>query len=610
MMESGLTLVIRQPDSEAIRLELYKEKQILREEDLSPDARCIDSEKSVEMHLEGLELDEEQCALVNVCLNETVIASASLHKGEAAVIPVWDVRDRRLRESPFNDIIGVAHLSLNLSLAIGQREVYYTDVVPVSIKNGVIGENLLAMSERVSKLARLLFKGDDVLATQRQGQDPLELLNDTVRLYDRHYTWFREQAKTRLTTTMRERSIEKLTQLTPEATRWIATHPGELQPTQQGLGIRAKGKSWMPRHALVKTVAPSRDIIENRQIVAFPMLLATESLRLAARYENLREQTGELTSLKDLRLKALCPAVAKKVEAFRAIATRLKRLSLLYREALGVKAEKLHTLPPVTTLYLQSAPYRMMYDAMRRWFSKSDESDIEVMEKRLASVTGSRLYEYFTLVNLLEGFHQLGFEDTNRSYYAYKELEEGNVNAEVSLVNTFEMKKDGDIVRIWYQPVLISDSDGSENGIGLFRTSGWSPSSRGLIAHHKTEEAWYTPDFVLEFEHEGHSAWAICDSKYTTLRRAQENYVLTQAFKYFTTVAASDGEDVFAGLWLFCGRPEEQEERTKEGSIFDVVEKQGMRSVPDIQVVRLTGLEKNESHMAAVILDAMCSALN
>ena len=138
MMESGLTLVIRQPDSEAIRLELYKEKQILREEDLSPDARCIDSEKSVEMHLEGLELDEEQCALVNVCLNETVIASASLHKGEAAVIPVWDVRDRRLRESPFNDIIGVAHLSLNLSLAIGQREVYYTDVVPVSIKNGVI----------------------------------------------------------------------------------------------------------------------------------------------------------------------------------------------------------------------------------------------------------------------------------------------------------------------------------------------------------------------------------------------------------------------------------------------------------------------------------------
>lgn len=81
-------------------------------------------------------------------------------------------------------------------------------------------------------------------------------------------------------------SIERMRDMTPEAARWMASHPHEWQRVAPGHGIRMRGANWMPAHALVRTSELSRDLYENRVVAGFPLHLASETRRLAQAFED------------------------------------------------------------------------------------------------------------------------------------------------------------------------------------------------------------------------------------------------------------------------------------------------------------------------------------
>ena len=75
--------------------------------------------------------------------------------------------------------------------------------------------------------------------------------------------------------------------MTPEAARWMASHPHEWQRVAPGHGHPHAGRELgCPLYALVRTSELSRDLYENRVVAGFPLLLASETRRLAQAFED------------------------------------------------------------------------------------------------------------------------------------------------------------------------------------------------------------------------------------------------------------------------------------------------------------------------------------
>ena len=94
-------------------------------------------------------------------------------------------------------------------------------------KPGLASDNLLRMSESVAEHVERLFGGDAVRTGDDSLGDLLGVLERLSSLYERQYPYFREDPKCRLASTARRMSIERMRDMTPEAARWMASHPHE-----------------------------------------------------------------------------------------------------------------------------------------------------------------------------------------------------------------------------------------------------------------------------------------------------------------------------------------------------------------------------------------------
>ena len=85
----------------------------------------------------------------------------------------------------------------------------------------------------------------------------------------------------------------------------------------------------------------------------------------------------------------------------------------------------------------------------------------------------------------------------------------------------------------------------------------------------ETDRAWYSPDFLISLESGGRTAWAVMDSKYSTVGTVLRHHAMQQAFKYLTSLGTVRKDDVYAGLWLYCGSV--ANDRTQEGVVLQCV---------------------------------------
>ncbi len=269
-------------------------------------------------------------------------------------------------------------------------------------------------------------------------------------------------------------------------------------------------------------------------------------------------------------------------------------------------------------------------------------------------------------------------------------------------MNTFGLTnaKRNETVRLWYEPVvggLPAPGETPPNGLGLFRATSWSMNSRDGTVLEASENGWYWPDFVVSLEVDGRTAWAIVDSKYSTINTVIRYYGVSQVFKYlengwywpdfvvslevdgrtawaivdskystintviryygvsqvfkylmslrywpdFVVSLEVDGrtawaivdskystintviryygvsqvfkylmslrpikaEDVFAGLWLWCGSV--TPDTSPEGSFFDVAQSGGIPMTPDLTLRRLNGLTTDANSMVSEIVERL-----
>lgn len=230
------------------------------------------------------------------------------------------------------------------------------------------------------------------------------------------------------------------------------------------------------------------------------------------------------------------------------------------------------------------------------------------------SVTSPRLYEYFSLVSLLGGLERRGWTSVEAKRHEYAGA--GPLyadNAAAALLNTFIFRRKEDdggneeIVRLWYQPVLAAGNVEPENGIGLARTTRWSVrplNAEAADTLRETDRAWYSPDFLISLESGGRTAWAVMDSKYSTVGTVLRHHAMQQAFKYLTSLGTVRKDDVYAGLWLYCGSV--ANDRTQEGSFFNA-SAPDVLPVPDMVLERVNAL--SEADPVAGVLERLRTVL-
>lgn len=263
--------------------------------------------------------------------------------------------------------------------------------------------------------------------------------------------------------------------------------------------------------------------------------------------------------------------------------------------------------------FIETSQYRLVYELMREWFELRPV-EAEKLVSRLASVTSPRLYEYFSLVSLLGGLERRGWTSVEAKRHEYAGA--GPLyadNAAAALLNTFIFRRKEDdggneeIVRLWYQPVLAAGNVEPENGIGLARTTRWSVrplNAEAADTLRETDRAWYSPDFLISLESGGRTAWAVMDSKYSTVGTVLRHHAMQQAFKYLTSLGTVRKDDVYAGLWLYCGSV--ANDRTQEGSFFNA-SAPDVLPVPDMVLERVNAL--SEADPVAGVLERLRTVL-
>lgn len=495
-----LVLTVRPEGAAPVPLPLHEAEPLIGDWSGQP---AVEAGVPVSLEVSGL----PPRAAVTVRMGGEVLAGDQYREEDCVHLELQD-------PLPFDNMIGVAKLEVLVSMGPQACSFFHAEPLRIILKPGLASDNLLRMSESVAEHVERLFGGDAVRTGDDSLGDLLGVLERLSSLYERQYPYFREDPKCRLASTARRMSIERMRDMTPEAARWMASHPHEWQRVAPGHGIRMRGANRLP--------APARHFIETSQ-------------------------------------------------------------------------------------------YRLVYELMREWFELRPV-EAEKLVSRLASVTSPRLYEYFSLVSLLGGLERRGWTSVEAKRHEYAGA--GPLyadNAAAALLNTFIFRRKEDdggneeIVRLWYQPVLAAGNVEPENGIGLARTTRWSVrplNAEAADTLRETDRAWYSPDFLISLESGGRTAWAVMDSKYSTVGTVLRHHAMQQAFKYLTSLGTVRKDDVYAGLWLYCGSV--ANDRTQEGSFFNA-SAPDVLPVPDMVLERVNAL--SEADPIAGVLERLRTVL-
>ena len=204
----------------------------------------------------------------------------------------------------FADVFGLARLSVSLRRPDALvPELFYAPPIHVLLPKGERAEAISKMAVRVASASDRLFPKEHShdrmkedcgeSSSEKAIRNQEEALERIIQLYERHFSYFRTNARSRLSEREEVGAFAKLKSFTQKTLEFIVRHPEELEPAPGGIGIRPNGigPAWLPRRSLIRSAQPSFNTYENQALVGFLTSLAheidTESAELTAAAEQL-----------------------------------------------------------------------------------------------------------------------------------------------------------------------------------------------------------------------------------------------------------------------------------------------------------------------------------
>ena len=538
---------------------------------------------------------------VTLSINDVTVATDNRLEDDRLVL-------KPLEKKCFADICGLAEIALRFSRRESE-ETYRIHAEPVLVcfPEGPAADNILKMADEVVRRWGEFFSDRNALSA---GMAPgtgkgfadrlknhLKQLADIVLMYEAQLGYFAVSCRTVLREVHRVEGFERLSDFTEETAQYIATHPEELMPHRGNAGIQLGSSVYMPRRTLVRTGEASPDTPENRAVAAFPLTVAEAVRAECRRIETLLERFQDTSDVPGY----VAPGMAVVTEAGRRlretletlgrIERRLRAVALKASELFGIKPTVLRRPPQPTPVFISVPAYRLVWNAMRSWFGRTDPG-YEEEAAMVLSVERSSLYEYFVLFRLIDALKANGFEavGSNRFEWTLR----SSYYTQTAGENTFTFRRNATTVTLYAQPVIYGSDKAGENGLGLKRRSSWSMQEGGLetgVTMQQTLNPFYTPDYVIKVEEEGRDTrYALLDAKLSSPWSVMTNQVPYLAYRYLTSVRTLKRGDRHLGLWLLCGHKNDKDVRVP-AHLFDLNAAADEDS--DIHFVRVTATDND-----------------
>lgn len=361
-------------------------------------------------------------------------------------------------------------------------------------------------------------------------------VNKIAESYKKNSHFFQKRAKHKVLSSKALQDAKSVRSVGAEDLCWLAQNAETLHLVPYASAIHANGKHYMPLRMQANIVTQSRDIYENRVILAFLMHVLQKAkyhVSSLSRKENeLDEYMHKLKCIRGINNSpAMCcrsivlDIIRNQRERMEAAAKDVEKLYKLYASFLDCKHVFLKKRPRCTKIFQEVAGYNEIYRQMTDWFSHGSvytPNDDTIFQLK----TMDKLYEYYCLQRILSGMRGLGLipAAAPSEHHCYSVGLAGTTE----MANTFHFYHDGAEVTLYYEPIIRDDV--FENGLGLYRIDRDKP----------TIPTYRSPDFVIKIERSDHTRYYILDAKFSAGRNIEESHLPSIVEKYYVLTGARD----------------------------------------------------------------------
>lgn len=433
----------------------------------------------------------------------------------------------------------------------------------------ILSDGQEAADERYSLVEGGFQRGRD-----RSVETYLRLVEQGLDTVERALPVLRVHAASRMTRQQHLVDASQVRRFGAREAMWLAANPQVLRPAAAGGGAVAfGGRSLAPSQVASTRVIRDYDVYENQVVLAYLGELCSkladfqekldqdQEFFLPARAQrSLASQEEESCSFLLVAMRMLMRRHRRYEERAEALRTRAMRLERTLRHIMpGVSSPSLSSLPlRKTKTFKEVYAYSQIYVQVER-FLAFGETPYHADGLVLSMMRLDRVFEFYGLYRLLDGFRSMGFEPDRsleaagaRSVFAGTYQDSGRFARKPSpIANVFHLAKGPIKAHVYYEPSLYAD-DREFYGCSLHRLSSSADP--------------YTPDYVVILEHETERRVFILDAKYSrrsSLTREAEYNDYTARWdtcvrKYLRGVVDGCTGRIPDGLWLLAGIRDEE----------------------------------------------------
>lgn len=364
----------------------------------------------------------------------------------------------------------------------------------------------------------------------------LSQIKEVIKSYSKNKSYFLNDLKYNLSLDYKIESFEKVRTIDNNILKFIIQNPQYLQKVNSKKGILYQKEYYSPTKTLVDSKKFNYDIEENKVILGFlkyiyiyieqRLFLIKEILR-----DNKKDSHYTLQNIINFYYEFYYQQLLEMKPA-------IENLYFYYKKIMKCDEQNVENVPKYSFIFKNFHHYREVYIVISNWFqNKNYNLDKKNTLNNLTTV--DKIYEYYSLGNLIKGILNLGY--TNKKIYSYAYSNLTNNISHIKEINTFIFERDLQRLTLYYQPYIYTDK--FENEIELYRVEG-----------HKNKV--YTPDFIIKIESPNKkNKYIILDSKWQKLNTLKKYTLKEIIYKYCYSIEGSEEVD-YLNTIILQGREE------------------------------------------------------
>ena len=565
---------------EEVTLKLYKEKKPYTvEEILSVEAKVYE-----DLHYYFVLEADEVITDAHIMINDADID---------AVIVNNQIQIKRTKDykGTFADQIGFIQISLRFPLEDDEEQMYYSDYASVLIRSSKNNKAIDSMlkyvyenQEDILKTSTTTIKtGKDLERSYDDFWSQIMMLRDIADIYESCFGFFMTNSRQRLELVEVVDRVEKLQFVDSKTINYIVSHPEYLK--KETAGLRFGKQYFLPSKTSMLQNRMTKNIYENQVVLGFLEKVFKDTEALKKRIEDYikvlrigeQEESGYIESsyLLYVNAKEIIEEFKLRIDE---IYEKIEYLYMAYSGIFEIEAIDCTIQPRPTPIFMSVPQYNMVYTCIMKWFGKTGY-DFERELIMMNFLDAPTVYEAYVLLKLVNQIKELGFKLIEIKNVKYpRKIEWFYHNKEYC--NTYEFEKDGQILTLYYEPLIYDEPRKEINGISLYRNNTTSlnkENNEEWVGHY------YVPDFLIKTEINGQEKYVICDAKYTYLSNAKNKFIPDLSYKYLFSISDAEENTEIIGMTIFYGLTDEN---TISESFYD--KEQGRTIKPFADLVPLS----------------------